>query len=122
MILTFQQINTVTDELIATELIFENVLTPLNPAEIVSLLSCLIFEEKEVRYFMFWDILIGSEPTLTERLEEAKNQLLAIATSLANIQIELGLPITVRDVLKNVNIGMMEVVYEWARQMVAKVS
>jgi superfamily II RNA helicase len=44
----------VSDELIATELIFENVLTPLSPAEIVSVMSCLIFEEKD-----------ENEPTLT---------------------------------------------------------
>ena len=42
------------DELIATELIFENVLTPLSPAEIVAVMSCLIFEEKD-----------ENEPTLT---------------------------------------------------------
>lgn len=94
--------------MIATELIFENVLTPLNPAEIVALLSCLLFEEKET-----------AEPTLTEKLEQAKGQLFAIATSLANIQMEQGLSLTISEYLKaNINIGLMEVVYEWARGMV----
>jgi superfamily II RNA helicase len=36
----------VSDELVATELIFENRLKDLPPEEIVALLSCLIFEEK----------------------------------------------------------------------------
>ena len=93
--------------MIATELIFENVLTPLTPAEIVSLLSCLIFEEKD-----------ASEPSLTDRLESAKEQLKAIAVGLANIQIECGMLITTNEYLQNINVGMMEVVYEWARQMV----
>ncbi|PRP78199.1 hypothetical protein PROFUN_13996 [Planoprotostelium fungivorum] len=101
-----REINTVTDELIATELIFENVLTPLTPAEIVSLLSCLIFEEKT-----------EAEPMLTPTLEGARSQLIAIATGLANIQIEGGLLITVSEYVKNIKFGMMEVVYEWARQM-----
>jgi len=40
------QINTVKDELIATELIFENVLTELPPEEIIALFSALVFELK----------------------------------------------------------------------------
>ena len=40
-----REMNTV-DELLACEMIFENVLTPLEPAEIAALLSCLVFEEK----------------------------------------------------------------------------
>jgi superfamily II RNA helicase len=36
----------VNDELIATELLFENVLTDLEPAEIAALIASLIFEEK----------------------------------------------------------------------------
>jgi len=102
-----REINTVTDELIATELIFENVLTPLNPAEIVALLSCLIFEVKS-----------SIEPTLPPKLTEAKDHMVAIAIGLANLQLEQNLPITPEDYLKNnINIGLMEVVYEWARQM-----
>jgi superfamily II RNA helicase len=40
------QLNTVTEELIATEMIFDNLLTNLTPEEAVALLSCMIFEEK----------------------------------------------------------------------------
>ena len=102
-----REINTVKDELIATELIFENVLTPLSPSEIVSVLSCLLFEEKE-----------DSEPTLTERLQLARDHLIVIATSLANIQIECGLPIVTKEYTQLINVVMMEVVHEWARGMV----
>lgn len=93
--------------MIVTELIFENVLTSLSPEEIVSILSCLIFEEKD-----------ANEPLLTKKLEDALTHLKNIATGLANIQIENGLLLNVNDYLKSINIGMMEVVYEWARQMV----
>ena len=34
------------DELIGTELVFNNILTHLEPAEIVALLSCFVFEQK----------------------------------------------------------------------------
>jgi len=101
-----REINTVNDELIATELIFENVLTPLTPAEIVSVLSCLVFEEKE-----------EVQASLTERLEEAKQHILAIAASLANVQISFGLPLVVKDYTNIVNVNLMEVCYEWARGM-----
>jgi antiviral helicase SKI2 len=97
----------VKDELIVTEMIFENVLTPLTPSEIVAVLSTLIFEEKD-----------AGAPKLTDRLEDAKTQIQAIAKSLANIQIECGLQVSVTEIVNQVNVGMMEVVYEWARQMV----
>jgi antiviral helicase SKI2 len=51
------KMNTV-DALIGTELIFENVLAPLTPEEIVSVLSCLVFQEKSEQ-----------KPSLIERLE-----------------------------------------------------
>eukprot|EP01114_Cavostelium_apophysatum_P019889 TRINITY_DN6527_c0_g1_i2.p1 TRINITY_DN6527_c0_g1~~TRINITY_DN6527_c0_g1_i2.p1 ORF type:complete len:111 (+),score=33.65 TRINITY_DN6527_c0_g1_i2:302-634(+) len=42
----------------------------------------------------------------------------AVATSLANIQIEEGLQLAIADYLKaHINVGLMEVVYEWARQL-----
>ncbi len=40
------QLNTVKDELIATELIFENSLTEMEPEEIIALISALVFELK----------------------------------------------------------------------------
>lgn len=52
------EINTC-DSLIVTELIFENVFVGLKPEEVVSLLSCLIFHEKD-----------ADPPVLTERLKK----------------------------------------------------
>ncbi len=48
-------------ELIITELVFHNVLTELQPAEIAALLSCLVFQQKN-----------ASEPTMTPVLEKVK--------------------------------------------------
>ncbi len=50
------------DSLIVTELIFENVLVGLTPPEMVSLLSCLIFREKD-----------ADPPVLTERLKKVSH-------------------------------------------------
>lgn len=46
-------------ELIITELVFHNVLTELQPAEIAALLSCLVFQQKN-----------ASEPLMTPVLEK----------------------------------------------------
>lgn len=47
------------NELIITELIFRNILTELEPAEIAALMSALVFQEKT-----------NSEPRLTKVLEK----------------------------------------------------
>lgn len=47
------------NELIITELIFRNILTELEPAEIAALMSALVFQEKT-----------SSEPRLTKVLEK----------------------------------------------------
>lgn len=46
-------------ELVITELVFRNILSPLEPAEIASLLSCTVFQERRC-----------SEPELTDTLKE----------------------------------------------------
>ena len=46
-------------ELVLTELVFQNILSPLPIAEIAALLSCMVFQEKRC-----------SEPELTESLKE----------------------------------------------------
>lgn len=48
------------DELIATEMIFEGVLSNLDPSEAIALLSMLVFEEN-----------VDAKPNLTERLSES---------------------------------------------------
>lgn len=51
------EINTV-DEIITTELIMDNAFKDYEPAEIVALLSCMVFQEKN-----------ASDPVLTPKLE-----------------------------------------------------
>lgn len=98
------EINTC-ESLIVTELVFENALEDLSEEEVVSLLSCLIFKQRNC-----------SPPVLTERLTKAKDRLETIAASVANVQLKCGVDILPAEfVRENINIGMMQVVYEWAR-------
>ncbi|KAF0706483.1 hypothetical protein AaE_014085, partial [Aphanomyces astaci] len=95
------------EELILTEIIFENVLASLEPEEIVSVLSALIFQEKT-----------QNATTLTPRLMEAQKTVQAIALSLGLIQLEAHLEIDPNEYVKStLNFGLMEVVYEWSRGM-----
>ncbi|KAF4143254.1 DSHCT domain-containing protein [Phytophthora infestans] len=100
------EINTC-EELVLTEMIFENVLATLEPEEIVAVLSALIFQEKS-----------QSEPTLTPTLETTREVVKNIAESLGLIQLEQRLEIDPAVYCKGaLNFGLMEVVYEWARGM-----
>ncbi|OWZ20723.1 DEAD/DEAH box RNA helicase [Phytophthora megakarya] len=100
------EINTC-EELVLTEMIFENVLANLEPEEIVAVLSALIFQEKS-----------QSEPTLTPTLENSREVVKNIAESLGLIQLEQHLEIDPAVYCKGaLNFGLMEVVYEWARGM-----
>ncbi|KAK1940011.1 DExH-box ATP-dependent RNA helicase DExH11 [Phytophthora citrophthora] len=100
------EINTC-EELVLTEMIFENVLANLEPEEIVAVLSALIFQEKS-----------QSEPTLTPTLKTTREVVQNIAESLGLIQLEQHLEIDPTVYCKGaLNFGLMEVVYEWARGM-----
>lgn len=100
------EINTC-EEIVLTEMIFENVLATLEPEEIVAVLSALIFQEKT-----------QNEPKLTPRLESTRETVQKIAESLGVIQLEQHLEIDPAVFCKGaLNFGLMEVVYEWARGM-----
>ncbi|TDH72069.1 hypothetical protein CCR75_008664 [Bremia lactucae] len=100
------EINTC-DELVLTEMIFENVLANLEPEEIVAVLSALVFHEK-----------VESEPMLTPTLEATRDVVKRIAESLGLLQLEQHLAIDPVGYSKGaLNFGLMEVVYEWARGM-----
>jgi len=94
------------DELLATELIFENSLDDLCPEEIVALLSAFVFQEKET-----------IEPNLTPTLAGAKQTLKNIAKRVAKQQIACGVPLEEEEYVRSLHFGMMEVTYEWARQL-----
>ncbi|XP_043214939.1 helicase SKI2W-like isoform X2 [Amphibalanus amphitrite] len=92
-------------EMLVTELVFHDVLTGREPAEIAALLSALVFEQKRC-----------SEPNLTPVLEKGKLELTEIAAQIDACQHECGL----NDAEKHeemLNFGLVEVVYEWSRGM-----
>ena len=95
------EINTA-DELILTELIFQNFFNDYEPAEIVGLLSCFVFQEKS-----------QSEPNLTPKLKAGVDRIIEMTTYVANIQQDCGIRISAEDAVRNLRFGLVEVVYEW---------
>ena len=63
------------DELLLTELILENTLASYDPSEIVSLLSCFVFQEKT-----------DAEPLLTPHLIEGRGIITEIADRVDRVQ------------------------------------
>jgi len=94
------------NELILTELVFENKLTDRPPEEIAALLSCMVFQQKNC-----------SEPELTTRLKEGVEDIKLTATKIGEVQVASGLLEPVGDFVESFNFGLVEVVYEWARGM-----
>ena len=94
------------NELILTELVFENKLTDRPPEEIAALLSCMVFQQKNC-----------SEPELTNSLKQGVEDIKATATKIGEVQVACGLMEPVGDFVESFNFGLVEVVYEWARGM-----
>uniref|UniRef100_A0A6E8V3K2 Helicase SKI2W n=1 Tax=Anopheles coluzzii TaxID=1518534 RepID=A0A6E8V3K2_ANOCL len=90
------------NELMITELVMRNILTDLQPAEIAALLSSLVFQAKS-------DVT----PKLTETLQKAEAQFREVENDIRLVERQYG----VTDVCKKeeLNFGLTEVVYEWAR-------
>ncbi|KAL2918187.1 Antiviral helicase ski2 [Polyrhizophydium stewartii] len=97
------RINTA-DELILTELILDNFFAEYEPAEIVALLSCFVFQEKS-----------QSEPVLTLKLEKGVKRITELAVRIAEVQEACGLGVRKENALDSIKFGLVEVVYEWAR-------
>lgn len=93
-------------ELLLTELLFENTLSPLAPEETAALLSCLIFTQKT-----------QIEPHITNTLQEGINQVLSAAQRIGELQRDCGIAQTVEDFVSQFKFGLTEVVYCWARGM-----
>lgn len=97
------------DELVLTELILDNVLADYEPAEIASLLSAFVFQEKT-----------DNEPTLTGNLERGKQTIIDISEKVNNVQTlhqVIQSADDSNDFISRPRFGLMEVVYEWARGM-----
>lgn len=97
---------TTCDELLVTELIFNSIFSPLEPEEIVALLSALVFQEKRC-----------SEPTLTKRLEDTVGTIKSMAATIAVTQQSCGMDTPPDVYVRGLHFGLVEVVYEWARGM-----
>lgn len=91
------------DELILTEIIVDNVFNDYEPEVIVALLSSLVFEEKS-----------SNEPILTDNLKEGYAKMANIVLRVSDIQKEFNLDYINKDTNVALNIGLIEVVYEWA--------
>lgn len=97
------EINTC-ESLILTEIILDNLLTPLTPQECVALLSTFVFQQRT-------DDFPVIEPNIAGTLEKVY----AIVKKLALQQLASGVDITPEDYRDdNINAGLVAVVYEWA--------
>ncbi|XP_043255011.1 helicase SKI2W [Colletes gigas] len=87
------------NELLITELILKNVLTILQPAEIAALLSTLVFQQRT-----------NVEPHLTPELKRGYEAIQKIYSELESLEQHYQLA-----TLQPLNIGLVEVVYDWAQ-------
>ncbi|EDK44929.1 antiviral helicase SKI2 [Lodderomyces elongisporus NRRL YB-4239] len=94
-------------ELILTELVLDNFLGDFEPAEIVALLSCFVYEGRTRE---------EEPPLITPRLEEGKSKILKIADQLLKVFIEKRVLLTSEeeDFVESKRFALVNVVYEWA--------
>jgi len=95
------------EELIVTELVFEGILNEMDPAEIVAVLSALVFQEKTN------DNDLDSE--LPEKILTTCDHMKVIAINLGNLQQKHGIQVVPCDYCDNsLKFGLVHVVYDWA--------
>uniref|UniRef100_A0A672ZBK0 SKI2 homolog, superkiller viralicidic activity 2-like n=1 Tax=Sphaeramia orbicularis TaxID=375764 RepID=A0A672ZBK0_9TELE len=82
-------------ELLLTELLFENALSPLAPEESAALLSCLVFTQNT----------------------QGIDRVLSVAQRIGELQRDCGIPQTAEEFVGQFKFGLTEVVYCWARGM-----
>nr|XP_039270547.1 helicase SKI2W-like [Styela clava] len=92
-------------ELVLTELVFENVLSPLEPEEIVALLSSAVFQKK----------MNSFEIVVPPCLEKGMNKIIQIATEIGEVQRHCGIRQPTEDFVSELKFGLTLVVYEWAK-------
>uniref|UniRef100_A0A8C2T7Q7 SKI2 subunit of superkiller complex n=1 Tax=Coturnix japonica TaxID=93934 RepID=A0A8C2T7Q7_COTJA len=93
-------------ELLLTELLLGNVLSPLRPEEVAALLSCTVHPGRG-----------EPPPKLPPNLQKGMEQIRAVAERVGRLQEEWGLPQSAEDYVGQFGFGLAEVVYEWARGM-----
>ncbi|XP_043722234.1 DExH-box ATP-dependent RNA helicase DExH9-like [Telopea speciosissima] len=92
------------DELTLTELMFNGVLKDINVEEMVSLLSCLVWQEK---------LQDAQKPR--EELDLLFTQLQETARRVAKVQLECKVQIDVENFVNSFQPDIMEAVYAWAK-------
>ncbi|PIK60838.1 putative helicase SKI2W [Apostichopus japonicus] len=95
-------------ELVITELVFRNILSPLEPGEIAALLSCTVFQDRRC-----------NEPDLTETLKQGVEKIKAIAQEIGEIQYNCQVKLPPSEFVEQYRFGLTEVVYQWAKGMVS---
>lgn len=99
-------------ELIITELIIENVFSQMQPCEIVSLLSAIVYQQKSNQT----DENFFTTSLNNAALDQGRERMIQIAQQLNNIQKECQLQIgSEDDYLEQLNFGLVSVVYEWSK-------
>ncbi|KAH9858296.1 antiviral helicase [Lenzites betulinus] len=91
------------NELVLTELILENTLAAYDPEEVVALLSCFVFQEKTT-----------AEPAVPPKLQEGLAALGDLGERVERVQERHKVP---GEEFRALNVGLVEVVYEWAKGM-----
>ncbi|XP_045833561.1 DExH-box ATP-dependent RNA helicase DExH9 isoform X2 [Trifolium pratense] len=92
------------DELTLTELMFNGVFKDIKVEELISLLSCFVWQEK-----------INDAPKPREELDLLYSQLQDTARRVAQLQLECKVQIDVETFVKSFRPDIMEVVYAWAK-------
>lgn len=112
------------DELLLTEMIFNNVFNPLPPEYCAALLSCFVFSEKVGSCFISvavseqnTDIIIKSDQVtkLREEFQAPLRQLQEIARRIAKVSKEYKLPIVEDDYVSSFKVELMDAVVQWCR-------
>uniref|UniRef100_A0A2K5MP95 Superkiller complex protein 2 n=3 Tax=Cercocebus atys TaxID=9531 RepID=A0A2K5MP95_CERAT len=93
-------------ELLLTELMFDNALSTLRPEEIAALLSGLVCQSPG-----------DTGDQLPNTLKQGIERVRAVAKRIGEVQVACGLNQTVEEFVGELNFGLVEVVYEWARGM-----
>ncbi|KAM3569604.1 hypothetical protein VYU27_008312 [Nannochloropsis oceanica] len=109
------------EELLLTEMVFDNVLEPLEPAEIAGLLSVFVCQEKSGKEEgggkgTKLDVDSKAGQAIPPALRVACGKVLEIARHLGDVQRCFNLPTDPESfATQHVNLALVDVVYEWAR-------
>lgn len=92
------------DELLLTEMIFNNVFTDLSVEQTVAMLSCFAFEEKA-----------NEAPKIRSELSEPLRIMQESARRIARVSTESKLPVDEEEYVKSFRTELMDVVYAWCQ-------